>query len=50
MSMTFSPSTVVCVMRLTGQSNVQSKTILVGLQDKRGLSSTDHIRNPVAAS
>src|SRR5262245_4484579 len=37
-------------MRLTGQSNVQSKTIDVGLHDRRGLSSVDHIRNAVAAS
>src|SRR5690348_10765254 len=45
MSMTFSPATVVCVMRLIGQSKVQSKMMLVGLHDKRGLSSVDHMRN-----
>ena len=50
MSITFSPSAVVCVMRLTGQSNVQSKTMLVGLHESRGLSSGDHIRNAVAAA
>src|SRR6185503_12152985 len=48
--MTFSPSTVVCVTRLIGQSNVQSNTMLVGLHDRRGLSSGDHMRNAVAAS
>src|SRR6185295_10146976 len=37
-------------MRLIGQSNVQSKTTLVGLHDRRGLSSGDHMRNAVAAS
>src|SRR6185295_17123564 len=50
MSITFSPSRVACVIRLIGQSNVQSRMMLVGLHWRRGLSSGDHIRNAFEAA
>src|SRR5215471_6305542 len=49
MSITFSAPAVVCVIRLIGQSKVQSKMMLVGLHERRGLSSGDHILNAFAA-
>jgi hypothetical protein len=43
MSMTFSPFAVFCSNRLIGQSAVQSRMKLVGLQANQGLSFGDRL-------
>jgi len=51
MSMTFSPSSsVFCSKRLIGQSAVQSRMMLVGLQANHGLSIGDRRSNASAAA
>src|SRR6185436_15493677 len=49
MSMTFSPFAVFCSSRLIGQSAVQSRMKLVGLQANQGLSFGDRPLNESAA-